>query len=381
MKYNNRLEITNSIRLIDSTLRDGEQAPGVVFTVPEKLHIASMLDETGIDEIEAGAPAMGDEVCDVIRRIVAMKLNARISVWSRALTQDILAASKTGAQGIHIAFPLSDIQLSSMNKTWEMMKDCLPQIVEMAKKYFPYVSIGAQDAGRCGTERLLEFAGIANKANIDRIRIADTVGILTPVGTMRLMGEILNSYPGMEIDFHGHNDLGMATANAVTAWQSGATNLSATVNGLGERAGNAALEEVIMAIELTGNQSKYDTSTLYSLCKYVALASGRRIPEGKPVCGSMVFSHESGIHAKCSAVDICSFQAFDGKLVGRESSRNVFGTHSGKGAVIDFLSKQNIETDNIKIDELVSEIRHKSRKYKRNVHPAEILLSLQPKLN
>lgn len=367
------MEAKKEIRIIDSTLRDGEQAPGVVFSVKEKLKIAHMLDEIGVDEIEAGTPAMGESECNMISRIVRMNLNARISVWSRALEQDILIAAKTKAQGIHIAFPLSDIQLSSMNKEWNMMKDLLPSMVEIAKSYFPFVSVGAQDASRCDIERLFEFIGIAEDLDIHRIRIADTVGILTPIGTMQLIGDILNLYPQLEIDFHGHNDLGMATANAITAWQAGASNLSVTINGLGERAGNSALEEVVMAMLLIDKQSKYSTSTLYALCEYVASASKRPIPEGKAISGNMAFSHESGIHAKSSLVNTLSFQAFDGKLIGRESSQNLFGKHSGKGAVIDFLNKQHVVVDNTKIDKLMAMIHQMAQAYRRNIYGAEIM--------
>lgn len=367
------MDVKRNLRIIDSTLRDGEQAPGVVFSVEEKKQIARMLDEIGIDEIEAGTPAMGVQECEVIKQIVSMHLHSRILVWSRALANDIHIAAQTGAEGIHIAFPLSDIQLSSMNKSWNQMKDYLPSIIELARNYFPYVSIGAQDASRCGVERLFEFIEIADSLNIYRVRIADTVGILTPLTTIPLINNILSLYPNLEIDFHGHNDLGMATANTITAWQSGATTLSVTVNGLGERAGNAALEEVLVALALTEKQSKYEISTLYPLCKYVSSVSGRPIPESKAICGQLVFSHESGIHAKSSITNINSFQAFDGKLIGRESSRNLFGKHSGKGAVIDLLSKKNITINDFKINILMSWIHQMAQKYKRNIYPSEII--------
>ncbi|MBF0649551.1 homocitrate synthase [Dysgonomonas sp. GY75] len=367
------MEAIKNIYIIDSTLRDGEQAPGVVFSEQEKIHIAQMLDGVGVDEIEAGTPAMGEDECRIIRKISAMNLSARISVWSRAVKQDILIAAKTGAQGIHIAFPLSDIQLASMNKEWAMMRDSLPEMVEIAKSYFDYVSVGAQDASRCRIERLFEFISMAEELSVRRIRFADTVGILTPMGIMDLIKKILNRYPYLDIDFHGHNDLGMATANAITAWQSGASTLSVTVNGLGERAGNSALEEVIMTMLLIEKQNKYSTSTLYSLCQYVSIAAKRPISVGKAISGNIVFSHESGIHAKSSLIDINAFQAFDGKLIGRESSRNLFGKHSGKGAVIDFLNKQHVIIDNAKIDRLMAIIHQMAQTYQRSIYGTEII--------
>ncbi|MDR1918272.1 MAG: homocitrate synthase [Tannerellaceae bacterium] len=338
-------EPTAPVWLIDSTLRDGEQAPGIAFSRKEKMRVARMLDETGIDEIEAGTPAMGEDEQQSIRALVRLRLKARISVWSRALKSDVEAAATTGAQGIHIAFPLSDIQLKSMNKDWNWVRDTLPEMLAFARAQFRYVSVGAQDAGRSGRERLFRFIEMAQDMHACRVRIADTVGVLSPLETMKLIREVRESFPAMPLDFHGHNDLGMATANTITAWQSGATALSVTVNGLGERAGNAALEEVVMALSQLQPASRYASTKLFALCQYVSLLSNRPIPPDKPICGSMVFSHESGIHAKATLAQTTAYQAFDGESVGRESSRILFGKHSGKGALIALLKRYNIPID------------------------------------
>jgi len=369
------MDATRTLWMIDSTLRDGEQAPGVAFSAGEKICLAQMLDVIGIDEIEAGTPAMGKDECHTIRQIVRLNLDARISVWCRALKQDIEHAAGTEAQGIHLAFPVSDIQLATMNKDWNWVKETLPKMVGYARSFFRYVSVGAQDASRCGSDRLFEFTGIAGDQDISRVRIADTVGVLTPVGTMQLIQDIKKSYPDLDIDFHGHNDFGMATANAVTAWQAGASTLSVTVNGLGERAGNAALEEVLMALSRICMKNKYRTSSLFSLCRFVSSISGRPIPEGKPVCGKMAFSHESGIHTRASLSDVIAFQPFDGALVGRESSLNFFGKHSGKGAVVHFLKERNIQVDEPELSFLMKKIHQIAQKNKRNVYPSEIMMA------
>ncbi|MDR1809107.1 MAG: homocitrate synthase [Prevotella sp.] len=360
-------------RIIDSTLRDGEQAPGVAFSRKEKLCVAQMLDEVGIDEIEAGIPAMGYEECNTIRQITRLGLKARVSVWSRALINDIEMAASTQAEGIHIAFPLSDIQLSSMSKDWSWVKNMLPAAVNYSRRYFQYISVGAQDATRCEIERLMEFVGMSEELGICRIRIADTVGILTPMNTMKLIGDITQLYPQLDIDFHAHNDLGMATANAISAWQAGATDLSITVNGLGERAGNASLEEIIMTLLLVYKQTHFVTSGLYALCKYVSDISGRPIPESKPICGNMVFSHESGIHAKSALIEPTAFQAFDGNIVGRESSRNLFGKHSGTGALASFLNENNITVAASQLPLLMKKVYKIAQQKKRNVLPSEII--------
>jgi homocitrate synthase NifV len=362
-----------NVWIIDSTLRDGEQAPGVSFSRKEKIKIAQMLEETGIDEIEAGTPAMGKEERETIRRIVGLCTKTRISVWSRALPEDIEQAALTGAEGIHVAFPLSGRQLSAMGKSRQWVEDTLPKIVEHAQRYFKYVSLGAQDASRSDREDIFKFIEMAGSLNVFRIRLSDTVGVLSPMETAALINSVKSLYPDMNIDFHAHNDLGMATANAFTAWQAGASSLSLTVNGLGERAGNAALEEVLMAIKLAGKETGYNFRTLYPLCKYVSEASGRPIAESKPVCGGMAFSHESGIHAAGTLADMLAFQPFDGREVGRESFRNLFGKHSGRGMLYRFLKEQNLPADEHCVAGLKKKIADIALQNKRNVSPAEIV--------
>lgn len=364
-------------RLIDSTLRDGEQSPGVAFSRKEKLDIVRMLNQAGIDEIEAGTPAMGKAVCDTIRRIVGLRLPARICVWSRALERDIEQCASTNAEAIHIAFPVSGRQLQAMDKDWDWVEERLGKVVEHARKYFNYVSVGAQDASRSDVEHLIRFIDIADGLNVSRLRIADTVGMFTPVAILHLFEQIRMLYPTLPIDFHGHNDLGMATANALTAWQAGATDLSVTVNGLGERAGNAALEEVVMAMSQACHLVKYRTKGLFELCEYVARASGREIPENKPVCGSLVFTHESGVHSRCVLKDPVSFQAFDGSLVGRETTSNVFGKHSGTASLRHFLNENKLSITDMQLSVLLAKIKMIAQKNKRNVSLNEILKEYQ----
>lgn len=367
------IDNNDKLWIIDSTLRDGEQAPGVVFSRKEKLRMASMLNDIGIDELEAGIPAMGVESIETVRDIVRLGLKSRILVWSRALEEDIEIAAKTNAEAIHIAFPVSDIQLTVMKKEWNWVTQQLPKLVEHAYRFFNYVSVGAQDASRCSIERLLQFIGIASQSKVGRVRIADTVGVLTPVKTMNLINSITSRYPDIDLDFHAHNDLGMATANTVTAWQSGAKCVSLTVNGLGERAGNAALEEFLMTVSLHSRIGKYDTSNLFPLCRYVSEISNRPIPLDKAVCGKLVFSHESGIHASATLKNTLAFQAFDGKDIGRESYCNVFGKHSGRGALKHLLKQHRIFASDSEIAQLRQIINTLSEEKRRNISEKEII--------
>ncbi|MDR0572783.1 MAG: homocitrate synthase [Tannerella sp.] len=363
----------SKIHIIDSTLRDGEQAPGVSFTADEKINLARMLDEIGVDELEAGIPAMGEEECRLIRRISEMRLNARISVWCRAVKRDVELAADLGAEGVHIAFPVSDIQLSALGKSREWLADTFSQTVETARRYFPYISVGAQDAGRADADVLRKFVDMTVRNKVFRIRIADTVGILTPMQTMDIIGNIRKQYPDLQIDFHAHNDFGMATANAVTAWHSGANALSVTVNGLGERAGNAALEEVLMILRQAYGVDKYSIGNLYAVCNYVADISGRPLHGMKPVCGRWSCCHESGIHARGTIADITAFQPFDGTVIGRESHEIRFGKHSGKMALIDLLHRNGIEAGDGDVDAILRRIKDVAQSKKQSLAAEETL--------
>lgn len=361
------------IYIVDTTLRDGEQTAGVVFANAEKIAIAEILSNMGIDQLEVGIPTMGGDEKEAIKQIVKRNLKSSIMAWNRAVISDIEQSIDCGVDAVAISISVSDIHIKHKLKTSrEWVLENMVKAVLYAKKNGLYVSVNGEDASRADRDFLVEFINAAKEAGADRFRYCDTVGIMDP---FKIYTDIkyLEEKTGFDIEMHTHNDFGMATANAVAGVKAGANYVGVTVNGLGERAGNAALEEVIMSFKYVfGYDVDIDTTKFRESSEYVSRASGRALPPWKAIVGDNMFAHESGIHADGAIKNPKNYEAFDPSVVGLER-QIIIGKHSGKAAILNKFKEYGIDLSNDEASGILEIIRATSVRLKRSLFDKELV--------
>lgn len=356
----------------DTTLRDGEQTAGVAFTAEERIAIARALAQAGVPEMEVGIPVMGPEEQENILAIAQLGLPANLMVWGRMCDADLTAAASCGVHLVNLSIPVSDIQIRhKLARDREWVLDSITHFVSLALDLGMDVCVGGEDASRAEMDFLLRVVETAQIAGARRFRFADTLGLLDPFSTFNRISQ-LREASDLELEMHAHNDLGLATANTLAAVLAGASHVNTTVNGLGERAGNAALEESVTAMHHLYNvETGIDTRHFPEISRLVAIASGRPIPVNKSIVGNDVFTHESGIHVDGLLKNPLNYQGLAPEEVGR-THKLVLGKHSGSSAVRQAYAGIGITLTDFEAKALLARIREHAVATKRTPTPADL---------
>ena len=330
------------IEICDVTLRDGEQTPGVAFSREEKISIAQKLDSVGVEVIEAGFPVVSEAEAATVRDIAHLGLNARICCLARSVARDVDKALKCDVDFVSIFIATSDLHLKyKYHKTFSEATSCALDVLDYAKDHGLTVRFAVEDATRTDINVLKSIFKSAEEHKADYISIADTVGILNPSTAFYLVSEIKKTVK-TKICIHCHNDLGLAVANTLSGAEAGAFQLHTTVNGIGERCGNAALEELLVGLRVQYGIERYDVSQLMDLSKLVEQVSGLLIPKTKPIVGANAFAHESGIHVAAVLEEPMTYELFAPEMVGGKREI-IIGKHTGTKALKGVVEKMGYD--------------------------------------
>ncbi len=360
------------IAINDTTLRDGEQAPGVAFNTKEKIEIALGLYQAGADELEIGIPSMGESERNDIKELLALRLPLRMMAWNRAIEKDLVASLECGVKAVDLSIPTSEIMIQAKyGGDKERLFTNLQKCITLAKQNGLFVCIGGEDASRASAPFLKEVLTLGKECGADRFRYCDTVGILTPLKTYHNVKNLVDS-DLLPIEMHTHNDFGMASANAVAGIEAGASSVNTTVIGLGERAGNASFEQILMSLIHQFDENRtFDYKIVKNLVKIVSEAAHAKVSSNAPIIGAKIFAHESGIHADGMMKDSKMYEPFSPKEVGAKRLFPI-GKHSGSATLLYHLKKVGIESTKEIVGALIPQIRETVVQRKRVLSQGEL---------
>lgn len=357
------ITLFNDIKILDTTLRDGEQTPGVSLTTENKLLIARKIDSLNVDIIEAGSAITSEGERLAIKKIASEGLNAEICSYCRIRKEDIDAALRCDVDSIHLVVPVSDLHIEQkLKKDRDAVRQMAVEMTEYAKSHGLIVELSGEDASRADLDYLKSVYNAGIDAGADRLCFCDTVGILTPERTFDIFSDL--SKLRAPVSVHCHNDFGMATANTVAALRAGAKEAHVTINGIGERAGNTSLEEIVMVLySLYKQNTKIDIKGLYTTSRLVSRLSGIPVAPNKAIVGGNAFTHEAGIHVHGLLANTATYEPITPELVGRER-RIVLGKHAGRSSVELALKELGLPANDKQIDEIVVRMKEMGDKGK-----------------
>jgi 2-isopropylmalate synthase len=348
---------TRTIRILDTTLRDGEQTPGVSLTTEDKIEIARQLSKLGVDIIEAGFPSSSEGEKRVVTEIAHLGLKSEICALSRCTRKDIDAALDCDVDLVHVFIPTSPVQMKhAVNMTSDQVLTAAVDSIEYVKKQGVKCEFSPMDATRTEMPFLNKICKAAQDAGMDSLNVPDTVGCMIPKTTFELFKE-LKTFITVPISAHCHNDFGLAVANSLAAIEAGASQVHTAVNGLGERAGNAALEEVVTALHFVyGYKTNVNTRLLYSTSRMVASLTGVTVQVNKAIVGENAFAHESGIHTRGVTEQPLTFEPISPELVGR-TRKLVAGKLAGTRGIQAELAEIGIHPTEAQLSEIVQRVK------------------------
>ncbi len=359
------MKLPEKVFIFDTTLRDGEQTPGVSLNGSEKLHIAEQLDKLGVAIIEAGFPINSIPEKDIIKQISGAGFKSKICALCRVIEKDIDACIECDVDVVHTFVSTSDIHIKyQMNTTKEEVKEKAVEAVSYIKEQGFECLFSPMDATRTDFTYLAEVCKAVEEAGADRINIPDTVGVMNPPAMKYLISKLRKEI-SIPLEVHCHNDFGLAVPNSLAGVEAGASYVQATINGLGERAGNASLEQVVMSLEvLYGIKTGINTELLSETSKLVERFTLVNLPPNTPIVGRNAFTHESGIHAAAILKNNMTFEPITPEMVGQKS-RVVMGKHTGKHAVKDTLTDLGYHVDEEQLQRITTRIKELAEKQKK----------------